>query len=83
MITTNRVTIIVADKAVYTDTYVITDLDFSECGIPENVHALQFLNGEGEIEYTSNIDNTPINELPDWALKCLDKYAEVLDDLPK
>lgn len=77
MITPNRVTIIVADGAVYTETAVYTDLDLSQCGIPENVHALQFLNGQGEIEWKGHrIPNEPITELPSWALNCLSKWEE-------
>jgi len=76
MVTTNRVTIIVDDNAVYTDTLTYIGLDLSDCGIPEGVHALQFKNGSGEIEWKTPIPNTPITELPDWALRCLEKWEE-------
>lgn len=77
---TNRVTIIVDDGAVYTDTAVYISLDLSTCGIPENVHALQFLNGSGEIEWRGHrIPNTPIDTLPDWASNCLEKWQDAHD----
>lgn len=71
---TDRVTIIVDDSAVYTDQGVYSDLDLSDCGIPEGVHALQFKNGIGEIEWKQPIPNTPIESLPDWAVNCLNKW---------
>jgi len=82
MVTTNRVTIIVDDNAVYTDTLVYLNLDLSECGIPQGVHALQFKDGTGEIEWKGPIENTVINELPEWALRCLEKWEEA-DNKPK
>ncbi len=77
MVASNRVTIIVDDGAVYLDELTYISLDFSDCGIPEDVHALQWLNGEGEIEFRSNeVQNEKITELPDWALKCVTKWEE-------
>ena len=51
MIETNRLAIIIDDGAVYTDDKVIIGLDFSACGIPEDLHAIQWLDGQGEVEY--------------------------------
>jgi hypothetical protein len=76
MLTTNRVTVIVDDNAVYTDITAYTDLDLSECGIPGNVHALQFNNGIGHIELREPVPNIEITELPEWAHKCLLKWNE-------
>jgi hypothetical protein len=74
MPTTNRVTIIVDDSAVYTDQGVYSELDLSDCGIPDNVHALQFKDGAGEIEWKQAIPNTLIDSLPNWATNCLAKW---------
>lgn len=81
MTQSDRVTIIVSDGAVYLDQYVFLNLDFSDCGIPDNVHALQWMINSGEIEYTHvencgapKQPNLPITELPEWALKCVEKW---------
>jgi hypothetical protein len=74
MTTSNRVTVIVDDNAVYLDQGIFIDLDFSNCGIPEDIHALQFLNGSGEIEYRDSRHNFPITELPEWAIKCIEQW---------
>jgi hypothetical protein len=42
MIQTHRLTIIPSDKAVYCDAATYLDLDLSQCGIPKNIHALQW-----------------------------------------
>lgn len=67
----NRLTIIVIDSAVYTDTYCIANLDFSSCEIPNDIHALQWFSGSGEIEYIDNRQNLNISTLPNWALCAL------------
>lgn len=83
MIQSNRVTIIPSDGAVYLDTYVYIDLDLSDCGIPEDVHALQWLNNSGHIEYKSEwVHNEPITELPDWAIKCMAKWEQAFNINP-
>ena len=51
-------------------------LDLSPCNIPENVHALQWKNTAGWIEFQDNPDGTKpqneeITELPTWALACV------------
>ena len=75
-----KLTIIVDDKAVYIDgvmkAYAPLPLDLSECGIPTNVHALQWNEAAGWIEFKDNPDGTkPANEtitvLPDWANACV------------
>ena len=76
MPTTDRVTIIVDDNAVYTDLAVYINLDLSACGIPSNVHALQFKNGTGHIELREPVPNIAITELPEWANNCLLKWDE-------
>lgn len=77
MIQSNRVTIIPSDGAVYLDEWVYINLDLSDCGIPENVQALQWLNGSGHIEdYSNEVDNESITSLPDWALRCIHKWEQ-------
>jgi hypothetical protein len=50
---------------VYVDGVSYSGIDFSY--VPQNVHALQFNNGEGWIEFKGRVENEPINILPDWA----------------
>lgn len=76
-----RLTIIPSDSAVYKDgvmkAWAPLPLDLSGCGIPENVHALQWYGDSGEIEFDSPSPTIPkppneqITELPQWALNCL------------
>lgn len=73
---TNRVTIVVDDGAVVTDICSYTMLDFAACGIPSNIHALQFLNGIGHIEFRGGGPNQVIETLPIWAVNCLSKWEE-------
>ena len=74
-----KLTIIVEDNAVYVDgvmkAYAPLPLDLTQCGIPSNVHALQWNQTAGWIEFVDNPDGTkPVNEpitvLPEWALAC-------------
>lgn len=44
MIDTHRLTIIPIDGSVVSDYFALTNLDLSSCGIPNNVHALQWNN---------------------------------------
>jgi hypothetical protein len=73
----SNLTIIADDKAVYLDGGVLTNLDFSNAGIPDNVHALQWKTNVGWIEFIDNSDGTKsanneiINALPDWANVCV------------
>lgn len=65
-----KLTIIPADKAVYKDGLCYSELSLS--GIPSDVHALQWNNTKGLIEFCEDSDgnkpaNEPIIELPDWA----------------
>jgi hypothetical protein len=78
-----KLTIIPSDDAVYIDgvmkAYAPLPLDLTQCGIPSNVHALQWANTAGWIEFEDNPDGTkPPNEaitvLPEWALLCVDAW---------
>jgi len=72
-----RLTIIPSDSFVAVDgDSSHRPLDLSTCGIPQNVHALQWYEIEGEIEFIDNPDRTkPQNEvitaLPTWAEACV------------
>lgn len=48
------------------------DLDLSTCGIPSDVHALQWYDDDtGSIEYKSETaQNDDITSLPSWAIAC-------------
>lgn len=76
----SNLTIIVDDKAVYLDGTVLSGLDFSNVGIPINVHALQWKTNIGWIEFIDNLDgsksanNEIINNLPDWANACISVF---------
>ena len=61
----DRLTIIPIDSAVYIDDQVWIELDLSF--IPNDVHALQWLNEAGWIEYNTGEPNALITELPEWA----------------
>ena len=49
-------------------------LDLSSCNIPADVHALQWQDTAGWIEYNTPIPNEPITELPAWANCCMTKW---------
>ena len=74
-----KVTIIPIDGAVYKDSLCYSNLDLSQCGIPDDIHALQWFNTEGWIEFKSDIPNEKITELPQWALNCLDVWQIAYD----
>lgn len=76
-----RLTIIPSDNAVYKDgvmkAWTAPELDLSGCGIPAHVHALQWYDTYGEIEFDSPTPTDPkppneiLSELPEWALLCV------------
>lgn len=58
-------------------------LDISNCNIPNNVHALQWFNTKGWIEFKDPVDpfaskqvNEIIEVLPIWADNCLTAWGE-------
>jgi hypothetical protein len=71
-----RLTILPADGAVYRDAGNYLDLDLSGCGIPADVHALQWDGSAGTIEFTDTRENEEITALPDWANACVAKWDE-------
>jgi hypothetical protein len=75
-----KLTIIPVDGTVTKDGNVYLKLDLSSCGIPVDVHALQWEEHEpnkGHIEFKSpTAQNQDITELPSWANACLTKWNE-------
>jgi hypothetical protein len=72
-----KLTIIPADGSVGEDGKFYLDLDLNSCAIPADVHALQWQDTAGWIEYNSPlVENQPITELPAWANCCMTKWAE-------
>ena len=74
-----KLTIILSDGAVYKDGVSYSGLNLSS--VPTNIHALQWKNTTGWIEFVDNDDGTkpqnePITVLPDWANDCLTKWDE-------
>ena len=75
----SNVTIIVEDGAVYLDGFALAGLNLSTCGVPVNVHALQWKTNLGWIEFKDNPDftkpqNEIINSLPGWANNCINAF---------
>lgn len=77
-----KVTIINDDGAIYKDgqAYLKQDLSF----VPANVHALQWNESSGWIEYRDNEDgsklpNEPIAELPSWGNDALTVWQTAYD----
>ena len=68
-----KLTIIPADGSVGEDGKFYNDLNLSSCGIPADVHALQWENVAGWIEFKDPVPNQPITELPAWANCCMTK----------
>lgn len=77
-----KLTIIPTDGAVGKDGKFYLELDLSSCGIPSDVHALQWQDTAGEIEYKTTIPNEPITELPAWANACMTKWTEANTPVP-
>ena len=72
-----KLTIIVSDGAVYKDSYSYSGLILE--GVPDTVHALQWDNGAGWLEFKSESEfrrppNEVITELPSWALDAVNKW---------
>ena len=77
-----KLTIIPADGSVGENNVFYNNLDLSSCGIPANVHALQWQDTTGWIEYDTPIPNETITELPAWANCCMTKWTEANTPVP-
>ena len=79
-----RLTITISDGTVIKDGMPIADLDLSF--VDASIHALQWYDTYGEIEYKTYFDtitstiahpqNTVITELPKWATDCIEKFEQ-------
>lgn len=67
-------TIIPSDGAVYKNGVSFPDLQLT--GVPADVHALQWHENSGWIEYNTEAVNEPIAELPQWAIDAVAKWDE-------
>jgi hypothetical protein len=67
-----RLTIIPSDTAVYKDGVVYDHLSMS--AVPLDVHALQWFDVSGWVEFKGNSPNQDITELPAWANTCLEEW---------
>lgn len=74
-----QLTIIPVDGCVMVDGKGSVGLDFSSASIPANVHALQWFDNRGWIEFNQGNDpfavkpaNQDIYSLPDWATNCIE-----------
>lgn len=78
-----RLTIIVEDKSIGIDGVFYFPVDLTNCGIPANVHALQWHTDKGWIEFTDK-PNEDITVLPQWALACIEVWnnADYLEKNP-
>jgi hypothetical protein len=78
-----KLTIIPVDGSVGENGVFYNSLDLSSCAIPADVHALQWQDTAGWIEYTSPLaQNQPITELPAWANCCMTKWTEANTPVP-
>jgi hypothetical protein len=72
-----RLSVVVGDATVYLDGVPMMGLDLSF--VPADVHALQWREDKGEIEYVAG-DTKPANEhisvLPSWAEQAIQKWNE-------
>lgn len=73
-----KITIIPSDKAVYKDGISYSNLTLSN--IPTDVHALQWNNDAGWIEYKNHVKpNETISSLPQWANDALNVWQITYD----
>ena len=78
-----RLTIIQSDGTVIHDDLAYTELDLGNCGVPSNIHALQWCDGHGEIEFTDGKKNEKIESLPSWADACLNVWDKANEEAHK
>jgi hypothetical protein len=69
-----RLTVIRVDNAVYKNGVGYDNLDLSS--VPTNVHALQWNETQGWLEFVDGQPNESITELPTWTNDCLIKWDE-------
>jgi len=73
-----RIAILPVDGTVRKNDKAHIGLDLNTCGVPADVHALQWEEHEsnkGHIEFKSPlVQNQEITSLPDWANSCIAKW---------
>ena len=69
-----KITIINKDKTVYKNNKAFNKLNLLT--IPNDIHALQWNETQGHIEFNDNKPNEIITELPSWANDCLAEWEE-------
>ena len=73
-----KLTIIKDDGAVYKDNVSYANLSLSN--VPSDVHALQWNNDKGHIEFVDNVKaNEVITELPSWANDALTAWQNAYE----
>ena len=73
-----KLTIIKDDGAVYKDGLSYSNLSLPT--LPPDVHALQWNNDKGHIEFVDNVKpNETITELPSWANDALTAWQQAYD----
>ena len=83
-----QLTIVPSDSKVGVDGSFLLQLDLSGCGIPPGVHALQWIEVTGWIEFDYDIakrvkpQNQEISALPSWANACVEVYNRSLPPPP-
>ena len=74
-----KLTIIKDDGAVYKDSVSYSDLSLPT--VPSDVHALQWNDTVGHIEFVDNVKaNEAITELPSWANDALTAWQTAYDE---
>jgi hypothetical protein len=77
-----RLTIIPSDGAVYEDGFSYSGLTWE--GTPADVHALQWFDTQGWIEFTDKVkQNEAITELPQWALNAMGAWTVANQPAPQ
>lgn len=71
-----RITIIPEDGTVYENDVSYNGLDLSSANIPVDVHALQWRDVAGWIEFKDARPNQEITELPSWVSPCLTAWEQ-------
>ena len=69
-----KIVITAEDASLGKDGIFYAGLDFSDCGLPENLWALQWNGTSGHIEYNGDDPNEPISSLPAWVSACVSKW---------
>ena len=73
-----KLTIIPLDGAVYKND--ISYLSLSWEGTPLNIHALQWKDSKGWIEFKDGLPNEDIDSLPDWVFNAIAAWQQAYDE---